>query len=171
MPAANSPALLASSDPSSPTVKRLGGHAPSPPRTTRVGQGASSTTPSETLPTTRRFTGPSPPVPPGSVAPHGETARGPRPSPAANDQGGARSELYDPLGDATHDQALHRPQPPATDHHEADPQLSGQTGDLFGGATFSEVRPRHGPPGSLCLLRLPLQQPFRSEEHTSELQS
>jgi len=61
--AAKSPAALASSEESSPTTTLPGGHAPSPPRTTRVGQTASRTTPSATLPTSRRLIVPSPRLP------------------------------------------------------------------------------------------------------------
>src|SRR3712207_3250635 len=63
MLAASSPAILASGDVSSPTTTLEGGHAPSPPRTTKTGQGARITTPSETLPTTSRFTAFSPRLP------------------------------------------------------------------------------------------------------------
>jgi hypothetical protein len=63
MPAASSAARLAPREPSFPATTLLGGHASSPPRTTSTGQRAWWTRPSETLPTTRRPTGPRPRLP------------------------------------------------------------------------------------------------------------
>jgi hypothetical protein len=48
---------------SSPTTTLEGGHTLSPPHTAKTGQGARLTTPSETLPTTSRFTAFSPRLP------------------------------------------------------------------------------------------------------------
>jgi hypothetical protein len=77
----------------------------------------------------------------GAVVAHDQPARRPGPCSAADDQGGVRSKMYDPLRDAAHDQAFYRPQPPAADHHQADAQLLGQPGDLLGGAACFEVGP------------------------------
>src|SRR3712207_5411091 len=60
MPAASSPALLASSEQSSAITTRAGGQRSPSPHTTRTGQRACWTTPSETLPIRRRFTPPKP---------------------------------------------------------------------------------------------------------------
>jgi hypothetical protein len=62
MLAARCAASLAPTELSSPTTMRLGGQAPSPPLTARTGQVARSTT-SETMPITRRPTGPRPLLP------------------------------------------------------------------------------------------------------------
>src|SRR5918998_3391434 len=63
MLAARYAASLAPTELSSPTTMRLGGQVPSPPLTARTGEVARSTTSSETMPITRRPTGPRPLLP------------------------------------------------------------------------------------------------------------
>ena len=52
-------------------------------------------------------------------------------------------------GDAFHDQAFCRPEPPAADYHQSGVQFLGELGDLLGGAAFSQVCPCHGSPAIL----------------------
>ena len=61
--APSSPAFFAGSELSSPITILCGGHVCCPPRTTRTGQWAWWTTPSETLPARRLPTGPNPRLP------------------------------------------------------------------------------------------------------------
>ncbi len=89
--------------------------------------------------------------PPGllrAVVAYDQPARRPGPFSTAHDQGRARSEVYNSLGDAACDQALYRSEPPAANNNQAYAQLLGEPDDLFGGAAFSEVRLREGPPGA-----------------------